>query len=143
MNILRVLFVVFVGTRDAFEKIVWIDLSDDGLALEEVAADKATSLTEAAKALVWEAISCATPDIKDAFIEIFIENFRFDGYYKKNILPSDAAFTSWTPELSDRVNAVNAQIKNDLTAMMTDMAVAHLNGDSGRSDPRYEICRRN
>ena len=35
----------------------WRKLSDDGLAPEKVAADKAAPLTEAAKALVWAAMS--------------------------------------------------------------------------------------
>lgn len=142
LKILRVLLAVFVSTLDVFEKAIWVDLSADRDTLEEVAADKAANLTEATKALIWEAIGCAAPDIKGAYVEVMVENLAFDGYYKAAVLAPNVAFDGWTPELSDMVNENSGLIKKDLTAMLTDMVMAHLDGDSGRSDPHYEIHRR-
>lgn len=139
----RILLAILVASLDSFEKVIWTSILLDSDLVEDCAADKAAFIVEAIKAQTWEAISCATPDIKNARVEVSIENSTHDGIYVADILPSDAHFEGWTPELSDIVANASDQIKDALTAMLTDMATAHLDGDDGRGDPRYEIrCRR-
>lgn len=138
----RIYLVILVASLDAFEKVIWTSVLLDSDLVEDCAADKSAFAVEAIKALVWEAISCATPDIKNARVEVFVENSTHDGIYVTDVLPPDVRFDGWTPELSDIVTNASDQIKDDLAAMLTDMATAHLNGDDGRGDPRYEIRRR-
>ena len=137
--IFRVLMAILVAGLDIVEEVVWVTLPVELMDLDDSANENASVLTKVIVAKIWEMIFCAAPDIKGARIEVQIETTTLDGIYEKPILSPDAAFTAWTPELSDMVNEASVEIKKDLKDMLVDMVGAYVIGDTGRGDPRYEI----
>lgn len=147
LRIIRVVLSVYVSMYDPFKQILWIDLSyfND---LERSAAIKAVEIITAIKSLLWEAIYCATPDIRNVYAEINAENFLHDGLYTGVFLKEESSclecptdYSRWSPKLETLIDSSCEKIKQDVKDFLIDMASTDGNGK--RRGQCYEIYPRN
>lgn len=132
---------IMVADCDPFELVVWVPVpASDRAAAVDSGADL---LTGTIKALLWEAIFCAAPNVNNAGVEVLAECPTHATTYYKEILEPNANFTVWTPELSKCVDKATTEIKADMKDLLTDLAAAHFDGAAGGGGVRYVITTRN
>ena len=142
MLVILIYLKIFVDYLDTYLDSVWVTLPLDPGCIKDAAIYNAATVVNVARARLWEGLFCAVPNVKDARVEISAMSPTHNGEYEIHVLPCDAPYKEWSPELREAVNKGTDQMKRDLADMLADMVTAHLNGEEERGDPRYEIRRR-
>ncbi len=136
---LYVILAVLISSVTETYKEVAIDLNSvDGDTLEEVAVDKVGILIATIEALFWEYVFCAAPNINNVRVDVEIKNIAYIGHYQANILPMNTTYDKWTIELSKAETEAISRIKDDLVALMVDMA----NGCISSENKNYIVRRK-
>lgn len=135
-----VLISIFLNDLDPFESKDWIAIPIDN----KGPAIKVDAKLIAAKAvaLIWEAVSCAAPDISDATVEIQVDCISCACDYSNKVIPADNTYTGWSAKLGNLIAEKSNEIQSDLVAILTDIAAIHFDGNTSGGSGPYVITLR-
>ena len=128
---------VYMSHFDPFHSMCWVFISRDTRDFDIIReADRIASKVSAS---LWEAASCATPDIRTGEVHIEAHCFNYIGNYKNTVIADNPVYEKWNPDLSSLMEEKSKEVKADMVSLLTDMAASYFDGTISPGGDHYVI----